>query len=82
MSASANEWLNQRIVRAIANAPRLRDDEALRRQVILGSVPTALFIPMPVFALLLKLACLGSGRLFWSTCWWRCTATPSCCWHC
>lgn len=64
LPASANAWLNRKVGRAIENAPRLRDDEDLRRQVILGSVPTALFILMPVFALLLKLAYLGSGRLY------------------
>lgn len=64
LPASVNDLLNQKVGRAVANAPRLRDDEDLRRQVILGSVPTALFILMPVFALLLKLAYLGSGRLY------------------
>ncbi|MDQ3288533.1 MAG: DUF3667 domain-containing protein [Pseudomonadota bacterium] len=64
LPASANQWLNAKISRALANAPRLRHDESLRRQVLLGSIPTALFVLMPVFALLLKLAGLGSGRLY------------------
>ena len=64
LPAAANDWLNHKIDRALTNAPRLEYDEDLRRQVVLGSVPTALFVLMPVFALLLKLAYLGSGRLY------------------
>lgn len=61
---AANDWLNHKIGRALTNAPRLEHDEELRRQIVLGSVPTALFVLMPVFALLLKLAYIGSGRLY------------------
>ena len=64
LPSSANDWLNHKIERALTNAPRLEYDEDLRRQVVLGSVPTALFVLMPVFALLLKLAYIGSGRLY------------------
>ncbi|MDQ3270239.1 MAG: DUF3667 domain-containing protein [Pseudomonadota bacterium] len=64
LPSSANQWLNQKIARAMANAPRLERDEDLRRQVLLGSVPTALFVLMPVFALLLKIGYLGSRRLY------------------
>ena len=61
---AANDWLNHKIGRALTNAPRLEKDEDLRRQIVLGSVPTALFVLMPLFALLLKLAYIGSGRLY------------------
>ena len=64
LPAFADDWLNRKIGRALQNAPRLQHDEDLRRQVILGSVPTALFVLMPVFALLLKVFYLGSGRLY------------------
>lgn len=65
LPAFANRWLNQKIGRALANAPRLKDDPELRKRVILGSVPTALFVLMPVFALLLKLAYIfGKRRLY------------------
>lgn len=64
LPAAANDWLNQKIDRALTNAPRLEKDEDLRRQIVLGSVPTALFVLMPLFALLLKLAYIGSGRLY------------------
>ena len=33
-------------------------------RALLGAVPSALFLLVPVFALLLKLAYLGSGRLY------------------
>ncbi len=64
LPAFANDWLNKKIARVIANAPRLRDDREVRNRVILGSVPTALFVLMPVFALLLKVAYLFKRRLY------------------
>ena len=44
--------------------PRLFDYPDLLTNAFLGSVPTALFLLVPVFALLLKLAYLGSGRVY------------------
>lgn len=64
LPAFANRWLNHKVARAIENAPRLRNDAEARKRVILGSVPTALFVLMPVFALLLKLAYIGKRRLY------------------
>ena len=64
LPAFANAWLNAKIGRAVTNAPRLKDDAELRKRVILGSVPTALFVLMPLFALLLKLAYIGKRRLY------------------
>ena len=64
LPAFANRWLNHKIGRAVANAPRLKHDRELLKRVVLGSIPTALFVLMPVFALLLKLAYLGKRRLY------------------
>lgn len=64
LPAFANDWLNKKIARGIANVPRMRDDPEVRKRVILGSVPTALFVLMPVFALLLKLAYIFKRRLY------------------
>ena len=64
MPVFANRWFNAKIGRALTNAPRLRTDGELRKRVMLGSVPTALFVLMPVFALLLKLAYIGKRRLY------------------
>lgn len=60
----ANDWLNRKIGRVLTNAPRLEQDEDLRRQIVLGSLPTALFVLMPVFALLLKFAYFFKRRLY------------------
>lgn len=60
----ANAWINHKTGRALANAPRLQHDEALRKQVLLGAVPTASFVLMPIFALLPKFAYIRSGRLY------------------
>ena len=64
LPAFANGWINTQIGRAAANAPRLQDDPELRKRVLLGAVPTALFVLVPVFALLLKLAYIGKRRLY------------------
>lgn len=60
----AEDWgarLGRRIER---NAARLEQDPELLKNAFLGSVPTALFLLVPLFALLLKLVYLGSGRLY------------------
>lgn len=64
LPAFANHWLNVKIGRAVENAPRLQSDPEMRKRVLLGSVPTALFVLMPVFALLLKLFYIGKRRLY------------------
>src|SRR5690606_12716642 len=53
--------LGRRIER---NAARLEQNPELLKNAFLGSVPTALFLLVPLFALLLKLVYLGSGRLY------------------
>ncbi|WP_242113233.1 DUF3667 domain-containing protein [Luteimonas aquatica] len=60
----ANRWLNTRIGKAKANIARMGGHADLYIQAFLGAVPTALFLLMPVFALLLKLLYLGSGRSY------------------
>jgi len=64
LPAFANHWLNVKIGRAVENAPRLQNDAEFRKRVFLGSVPTALFVLMPVFALLLKLFYIRKHRLY------------------
>lgn len=62
----ANRWLAERAGKLRQNAEALQTSPrtALPHfvQTFLGGMPTALFLLMPVFALLLKLAWLGSGR--------------------
>ena len=57
-------WLNREIGRAKENLERMDEHPDRFVQAALGAVPTALFVLMPVFALLLKVMYLGSGRLY------------------
>jgi hypothetical protein len=58
----ANRWLNHKIARAQDNVQRYSKDPEAFKDALIGAVPTALFLLVPVFALLLKLFYLGSGR--------------------
>jgi hypothetical protein len=60
----ANRWLNKKLSRAQENLPRMQKDPELFKEAFIGAVPSALFVLVPVFALLLKLGYLGSGRLY------------------
>lgn len=60
----ADRWLNHKIGRAKANLERMEDNIDEFVQSFFGAVPTALFLLMPVFALLLKTAYLGTGRRY------------------
>ena len=59
-----NRWLNKKIARAQDNIPRLQKDPELFKNAMMGAVPSALFVLVPVFALLLKLAYIGTGRFY------------------
>lgn len=62
------EWLNlqlhQWMVRAVSNIERAGEDPARLVDAMLNLLPVVLFVLMPVFALLLKMAYLFSGRLY------------------
>jgi hypothetical protein len=60
----ANDWLNAQIARGKKNAKRMRDDPDLAKDAILGAVPSTLFILLPLFALMLKVAYLFKRRLY------------------
>lgn len=60
----ADRWLNHKIGRAKGNLERMEDNIDDFVQSFFGAVPTALFLLMPVFALLLKVAYLGTGRRY------------------
>ncbi len=60
----AERWINVRAGRACENL-RFADRNGERLfQQFLGAIPTALFLLMPIFALLLKTLYLGSGRSY------------------
>ncbi|HEY0503575.1 MAG TPA: DUF3667 domain-containing protein [Lysobacter sp.] len=59
-----DRWLNRKIGRAKVNMEDISRNPDHFVQAFLGAVPTALFLLMPFFALLLKVAYLGSGRRY------------------
>ncbi|MGJ7904368.1 DUF3667 domain-containing protein [Lysobacter sp. 1R34A] len=58
----ANDWLNKQVGRGEANFKLLQKEPWRYFHKLLSAVPSALFLMVPLFALLLKLAYLGSGR--------------------
>ena len=64
LPAFANAWLSTQATHAKANLPRLQDNPGLLVKAFLASVPSALFVLVPLFALLLRVLYLGSGRVY------------------
>ena len=60
----ADAWINDQIGRAEKNIGRLQEDPDLYVKALLSAVPTALFVLLPVFALMLKLAYVFKRRLY------------------
>ncbi len=64
LPAFANAWLNSQAGRANRNIGRIKEDPELFKEALLSAVPTTLFLLLPVFALMLKLAYLFKKRLY------------------
>jgi hypothetical protein len=64
LPAFANAWLNGQMGRANGNIERLKREPGLFKDAVLSAVPTTLFVLVPVFALMLKLAYLFKRRLY------------------
>lgn len=64
LPAFADRWINQRMERAKNNLTHMQGNANRYVQAFLGAVPTTLFVLMPVFALLLKVLYLGTGRRY------------------
>ena len=60
----ANRWLNAQAQRGSDNVARLERDPGAFKDAMLSVIPTTLFVLVPVFALLLKLAYLFQRRLY------------------
>lgn len=60
----ANRWFNKKLARAEKNAPRVTQEPELFFTRLIGSVPSALFVLVPVFALLLKFAYIETRRVY------------------
>lgn len=60
----ANDWLTRRLGYANDNVQRMNDRPGLYAQTFMKALPSALFVLVPVFALLLKFAYLFKRRLY------------------
>ena len=59
-----NAWVNGKIGRAQDNLKRLQKDPSTYKDAFLGAIPTALFVLVPIFALMLKMIFLFKRRLY------------------
>lgn len=59
-----NEKINDRIGRAEGNIERIQKDPNLLKDAFLSTVPTTLFVMLPLFAMLLKIVYLFKRRLY------------------
>lgn len=64
LPAFANRWLNQMAERAQGNLARIQNDQRLLFDACLSAVPSTLFLLMPLFAVLLKIAYVFKRRLY------------------
>jgi len=62
--AFADTWFNDKIARAKLNIRRMKTDPASYKDAFLGAIPTALFVLVPLFALLLKVMYAFKRRLY------------------
>ncbi|MGH8089325.1 MAG: DUF3667 domain-containing protein, partial [Stenotrophomonas sp.] len=60
----ANRWLTGQAETIRLNLPRISERPQLLVNAFFGAVPSALFVLVPLFAVLLKVFYLGSGRLY------------------
>ena len=60
----ANDWINRQVGRLQKNIPRLQEDPDLFKDAVLGAIPSTLFVLLPLFALMLKLAYVFKRRLY------------------
>jgi hypothetical protein len=60
----ANDWVNAQIGRARDNISRMGTDSSRYKDAVLGAVPSTLFLLLPPFALMLKVAYVFKRRLY------------------
>lgn len=61
---AANRWLTAQAAQGKRNLSRIQQDPNLFMHAFFGAMPKALFVLVPLFAVLLKLAYIRSGRLY------------------
>ena len=59
-----DRWLNAQMARADGNIERLKQDRSTFKDAVLSAIPTTLFVLVPIFALMLKLAYAFKRRLY------------------
>jgi hypothetical protein len=64
LPAFANTWINAQVGHAKDNVQRMKEDPNLFKDAVLSAVPSTLFLLMPVFALMLKIAYVLKRRLY------------------
>ena len=64
LPAFANTWLNQMAGRVQGNVGRIQQDPKLLFDALMSAAPSTLFLLLPLFAVLLKLAYLFKRRLY------------------
>ncbi|WP_344758246.1 DUF3667 domain-containing protein [Luteimonas lutimaris] len=60
----ANRWLNAQVGRGKKNIERMRTDQEFFKDAYLGAMPATLFVLLPLFALMLKIAYIFKRRLY------------------
>lgn len=60
----ANDWINRQVGRTEKNIQRFQEDPDLFKDSLLGAVPMTLFVLLPLFALMLKVAYVFKRRLY------------------
>ncbi|MGH8060560.1 MAG: DUF3667 domain-containing protein [Pseudoxanthomonas sp.] len=64
LPAFANEWLTEKLIHGRENIERMDGRPDLLFQAIMGSLPSALFLLVPIFALMLKVAYVFKRRMY------------------
>lgn len=60
----ANRWVNQQVGHGKDNIARLQKEPSLFKDAVLSALPSTLFVLLPIFALMLKIAYLFKRRLY------------------
>lgn len=64
LPAFANGWINRQIGKGQANMAGLQKDPDRLKDAVLGALPSTLFVLLPIFALMLKVAYFFKHRLY------------------
>src|SRR5690606_22145099 len=60
----ANDWINRQVGKGQANVAGLQKDPDRLKDAVLSALPSTLFVLLPIFALMLKVAYLFKRRLY------------------